>query len=149
MFSRLRLPTLEPCVPRKGQLHAVGCVVSESPCGVMQVGLDAAGKTTILYKLKLGEIVTTIPTIGEGCGLRASLAMLSLSAAGCLVTDCYIQPALSLFPKQSCQHAHSLLQALTWRPWSTRTSVSRCGMWEARTRSARCGATTSRTHRFV
>ena len=25
---------------------------------------DAAGKTTILYKLKLGEIVTTIPTIG-------------------------------------------------------------------------------------
>ena len=30
----------------------------------LQVGLDAAGKTTILYKLKLGEIVTTIPTIG-------------------------------------------------------------------------------------
>jgi ADP-ribosylation factor protein 1 len=26
--------------------------------------LDAAGKTTILYKLKLGEVVTTIPTIG-------------------------------------------------------------------------------------
>ena len=30
----------------------------------ISVGLDAAGKTTILYKLKLGEIVTTIPTIG-------------------------------------------------------------------------------------
>lgn len=30
----------------------------------VSVGLDAAGKTTILYKLKLGEIVTTIPTIG-------------------------------------------------------------------------------------
>lgn len=28
------------------------------------VGLDAAGKTTILYKLKLGEVVNTIPTIG-------------------------------------------------------------------------------------
>ena len=28
------------------------------------VGLDAAGKTTILYKFKLGEVVTTIPTIG-------------------------------------------------------------------------------------
>jgi len=28
------------------------------------VGLDAAGKTTVLYKLKLGELVTTIPTIG-------------------------------------------------------------------------------------
>ena len=28
------------------------------------LGLDAAGKTTVLYKLKLGEHVTTIPTIG-------------------------------------------------------------------------------------
>ena len=27
-------------------------------------GLDAAGKTTILYRLKLGEVVTTIPTMG-------------------------------------------------------------------------------------
>merc|ERR1711998_5410 len=31
---------------------------------ILMVGLDAAGKTTILYKYKLGEIVTTIPTIG-------------------------------------------------------------------------------------
>ena len=31
---------------------------------MLMVGLDAAGKTTILYKLKLGEVVTTIPTIG-------------------------------------------------------------------------------------
>merc|ERR1712113_839149 len=30
----------------------------------IMVGLNAAGKTTILYKMKLGEIVTTIPTIG-------------------------------------------------------------------------------------
>ncbi|OTF79707.1 ADP-ribosylation factor-like protein [Euroglyphus maynei] len=30
---------------------------------ILMVGLDAAGKTTILYKLKLGEVVTTIPTI--------------------------------------------------------------------------------------
>jgi hypothetical protein len=35
------------------------------------VGLDAAGKTTILYKLKLGEIVTTIPTIGEAAKIGA------------------------------------------------------------------------------
>ena len=32
---------------------------------ILMVGLDAAGKTTILYKLKLGEIVTTIPTTGK------------------------------------------------------------------------------------
>jgi len=31
---------------------------------ILMVGLDAAGKTTILYKLKLGEIINTIPTIG-------------------------------------------------------------------------------------
>ena len=31
---------------------------------ILMVGLDAAGKTTILYKLKLGEVVTPIPTIG-------------------------------------------------------------------------------------
>uniref|UniRef100_A0A914SEW0 ADP-ribosylation factor 1-like 2 n=1 Tax=Parascaris equorum TaxID=6256 RepID=A0A914SEW0_PAREQ len=33
-------------------------------CRILMIGLDNAGKTTILYKLKLGEIVTTIPTIG-------------------------------------------------------------------------------------
>ncbi|CAF3489721.1 unnamed protein product [Rotaria sp. Silwood1] len=31
---------------------------------VLIVGLDAAGKTTALYNMKLGEVVTTIPTIG-------------------------------------------------------------------------------------
>ena len=31
---------------------------------ILLLGLDAAGKTTILYKLRLGEVVTTIPTIG-------------------------------------------------------------------------------------
>ncbi|XP_067094481.1 ADP-ribosylation factor 4-like [Osmerus mordax] len=31
---------------------------------ILMVGLDAAGKTTVLYKLKLGEVVTTVPTIG-------------------------------------------------------------------------------------
>ena len=42
-----------------------------------QVGLDAAGKTTILYKLKLGEIVTTIPTIGAS---RSEIAQSRRSA---------------------------------------------------------------------
>lgn len=31
---------------------------------LLMLGLDAAGKTTILYKLKLGQDVTTIPTVG-------------------------------------------------------------------------------------
>ena len=32
---------------------------------ILMVGLDNAGKTTILYKLKINEVVTTVPTIGE------------------------------------------------------------------------------------
>jgi len=32
---------------------------------ILMLGLDAAGKTTALYKMKLGEVITTIPTIGE------------------------------------------------------------------------------------
>merc|ERR1712086_464439 len=39
-------------------------LISKKEMRVLMVGLDNAGKTTILYKLKLGEIVTTIPTIG-------------------------------------------------------------------------------------
>ena len=31
---------------------------------IAMLGLDAAGKTTILYKLKINENVTTIPTVG-------------------------------------------------------------------------------------
>jgi small GTP-binding protein len=30
----------------------------------LMLGLDAAGKTTILYKMKLGEVVSSVPTIG-------------------------------------------------------------------------------------
>lgn len=31
---------------------------------ILMLGLDSAGKTTILYRLKLGKMVQTIPTIG-------------------------------------------------------------------------------------
>eukprot|EP01006_Ploeotia_vitrea_P016458 TRINITY_DN47136_c0_g1_i3.p1 TRINITY_DN47136_c0_g1~~TRINITY_DN47136_c0_g1_i3.p1 ORF type:complete len:191 (+),score=22.44 TRINITY_DN47136_c0_g1_i3:70-642(+) len=31
---------------------------------ILQLGFDAAGKTTMLYKLKLGEVTTMVPTIG-------------------------------------------------------------------------------------
>lgn len=32
---------------------------------IVVVGLDNAGKTTTLYKLHLGEVVTTNPTVGS------------------------------------------------------------------------------------
>mmetsp|Transcript_107562 Transcript_107562/g.261123 ORF Transcript_107562/g.261123 Transcript_107562/m.261123 type:complete len:184 (-) Transcript_107562:246-797(-) len=34
---------------------------------MLMLGLDGAGKTTMLYKLKLGEVVHTMPTIGFNC----------------------------------------------------------------------------------
>merc|ERR1711861_103129 len=44
--------------------HVWKRMVGTKEMRILMVGLDAAGKTTILYKLKLGEVVTTIPTIG-------------------------------------------------------------------------------------
>merc|ERR1719482_1753496 len=40
------------------------CVKGNKEMRILMMGLDAAGKTTTLYKLKLGKVVTTIPTIG-------------------------------------------------------------------------------------
>ena len=53
---------------------------------ILMLGLDAAGKTTILYKLKLSEVVTTIPTVGP----RAALAVRgSLSLFGSALRRAY------------------------------------------------------------
>lgn len=30
----------------------------------LMLGLDGGGKTTLMYKLKLGEVVSSVPTIG-------------------------------------------------------------------------------------
>lgn len=35
------------------------------------LGLDAAGKTTILYKLHIGEVLSTVPTIGKPLSVRS------------------------------------------------------------------------------
>lgn len=37
---------------------------SKKAVRIVMVGLDGAGKTTILYKLKIGDLVQTVPTIG-------------------------------------------------------------------------------------
>mmetsp|Transcript_40111 Transcript_40111/g.65795 ORF Transcript_40111/g.65795 Transcript_40111/m.65795 type:complete len:186 (-) Transcript_40111:752-1309(-) len=44
--------------------QVIDALFGKQEAGVLMIGLDAAGKTTILYKLKLGEVVQTIPTIG-------------------------------------------------------------------------------------
>ncbi|KAG8446723.1 hypothetical protein GDO86_014255 [Hymenochirus boettgeri] len=45
-------------------LHQALMSFSGSKARILMLGLDAAGKTTVLYKLKLNETVCTIPTIG-------------------------------------------------------------------------------------
>merc|ERR1712060_348063 len=47
-----------------GFAKALEKLMGKKDMRILMVGMGAAGKTTILYKLKLGEIVTTIPTIG-------------------------------------------------------------------------------------
>ena len=47
-----------------GALKSVFSDFSERHAKILMLGLDAAGKTTVLYKLKLNEVVSTIPTIG-------------------------------------------------------------------------------------
>ncbi|OQS07200.1 hypothetical protein THRCLA_00795 [Thraustotheca clavata] len=42
----------------------IGRCIGKREIRMLMVGLDAAGKTTILYQLRLGEVVTTISTIG-------------------------------------------------------------------------------------
>jgi ADP-ribosylation factor protein 1 len=44
---------------------ALGEFSNETSYRILMLGLDQSGKTTILYKVKLNEIVKTIPTIGE------------------------------------------------------------------------------------
>lgn len=35
----------------------------QAPMRILMLGLDSAGKTTILYRLQLGEVISTIPSM--------------------------------------------------------------------------------------
>lgn len=59
------LPKLNPSFTMGNLFASLFKAFGKKEMRILMVGLDAAGKTTILYKLKLGEIVTTIPTIGK------------------------------------------------------------------------------------
>ena len=48
-----------------GQLiHRLLNSFAELKAKIMMLGLDGAGKTTILYQMKLNETMSTVPTIG-------------------------------------------------------------------------------------
>lgn len=56
---------------------------------IVVVGLDNAGKTTTLYKLHLGEVVTTNPTVGSNVeelvykNIRFEVSSLTNSSSFC------------------------------------------------------------------
>ena len=90
---------------------------------VLMLGLDAAGKTSTLFRLKLGEVVHTVPTIGFNVEtVRIVWVFGGDRALGEAVTS---------------------LRGLCVHRSSTRTSRLQCGMLAGRRRSAAFGATTT------
>jgi len=64
-FCQAQTPTLFPFIMGlsiSALFDKLGFGKKESK--ILVLGLDNAGKTTFLYKLKLGEVVSTMPTIG-------------------------------------------------------------------------------------
>uniref|UniRef100_A0A0A9DFZ4 ADP-ribosylation factor n=1 Tax=Arundo donax TaxID=35708 RepID=A0A0A9DFZ4_ARUDO len=45
---------------------------------VVMLGLDAAGKTTILYRLHMGEVLSTVPTVDKISNQKALIILKSL-----------------------------------------------------------------------
>ncbi len=80
---------------------------------VVMLGLDAAGKTTILYKLHIGEVLSTVPTIGKDSNNLA------------LTRVCPVATSLALTPELRC------------------LQVSRCGTLAVRRSCGHCGGITS------
>ncbi|KAM8739684.1 ADP-ribosylation factor-like protein 1 [Acanthopagrus schlegelii] len=70
--TRKKVSVLPPCCYKDRSLVKMGNFFSNLFMGlfgtremrILILGLDGAGKTTILYRLQVGEVVTTIPTIG-------------------------------------------------------------------------------------
>ncbi len=44
-----------------------GLTKLDSPVHVVMLGLDSAGKSTVLYRMKLDQYVSTVPTVGFNC----------------------------------------------------------------------------------
>ncbi|XP_036173179.1 ADP-ribosylation factor 1-like [Myotis myotis] len=70
---------------------------------ILMVGLDAAGKTTILYKLKLNEVVETVPTIGF------NLETVEYKNISFVVWDIHSQDKSRVFWSQYCPGRHGLI----------------------------------------
>ncbi|KAL6051061.1 ADP-ribosylation factor 4 [Balamuthia mandrillaris] len=79
---------------------AIGC---GKEVRVLMLGLDGAGKTTILYQLKLGEVVTTVPTIGF------NVETLTYKNVRCVVWDIGGQKTLRALYRHYYQDTRALI----------------------------------------
>ncbi|CAJ1350100.1 unnamed protein product, partial [Effrenium voratum] len=112
------------------QVFAVVAGIGKQEMRILMVGLDAArlqepgalwltpiaqaaGKTTILYKLKLGEVVTTIPTIGFNVGTQVA-EFVSL-----------VVETVERHGRKLCcvpvKRANDMAGALEWKAWAAET----------------------------
>ncbi|GMH34980.1 hypothetical protein BSKO_02841 [Bryopsis sp. KO-2023] len=76
-------------------------LASKNEIRILMTGLDAAGKTTILYKLKLGKIVTTVPTIG--------FAVESVQYKNVSLCACDVPSLVHLLVRRYCQDSQGLI----------------------------------------
>ncbi|CAJ1403397.1 unnamed protein product [Effrenium voratum] len=89
-------------------------LIGKQEMRILMVGLDAAGKTTILYKLKLGEVVTTIPTIGFNVGTQVAE----------FVSLVDVETVERHGRKLCCvpvKRANDMAGALEWKGWAAET----------------------------
>jgi len=89
---------------------------------ILMLGLDAAGKTTILYRLKLDENLHTVPTIG----FNMEQVPIPGTHCSCLVVREGLLRAIHLCSARPC----ACMQ-------------SRCGTSAVRRSSDTCGSTTT------
>lgn len=65
------LPSAQVCVPIKRTKpfnrndNHLSCI--QGTMHIVMLGLDSAGKTTALYRLKFDQYLNTVPTIGFNC----------------------------------------------------------------------------------
>ena len=120
--------------PKEKKLNLHLSTSSPSLLQVVMLGLDAAGKTTILYKLHIGEVLSTVPTIG-----KRDVFLVLFSSVLSLFRHSFLSPLAPFSPLPLS------FQASTSKKSSTRTSSSQYGTSAARRSSALYGGTTSQT----
>jgi GTPase SAR1 family protein len=88
------------------------------------LGLDAAGKTTILYQLRLGEAINTLPTVGFNGKHRllSLLTSMSHSVSLCLSLSLFLSVSVSVSLSLSLSDA--LCLALSFSLSLSRVSLS-------------------------